>query len=158
MNIEYEYSFKVTDLKPFIKFVKDKSFEQIEENYQIRTLYKRPDKTMARVTQKGKKHPKFILDFKDDEDSDKVLKERRETLPIEVPNVETAESIINFLGYKKNKVLERTRYVFVKDNEEFELDSYESPEKMFVVAVEGKKDEVDKLYNEMITTLKEYII
>ena len=98
---EYEYSFKVTDLKPFIKFIEDNKFIKIDENYQSRTLYKKEDKTMARITVSGKnsEESKIIFDFKDDEDSDNLLKERRETLPLEITNIEIAKSIIEFLGY-----------------------------------------------------------
>lgn len=160
MNIEYEYSFKVTDLKPFIKFIEDNKFIKIDENYQSRTLYKKEDKTMARITVSGKnsEESKIIFDFKDDEDSDNLLKERRETLPLEITNIEIAKSIIEFLGYKENKILIRKRQIFKKEDVEFELDEYESPEKMLVVAVEGNKDKVDEIYHEMETNLIEYFM
>lgn len=160
MNIEYEYSFKVTDLKPFIKFIEDNKFIKIDENYQSRTLYKKEDKTMARITVSGKnsEESKIIFDFKDDEDSDNLLKERRETLPLEITNIEIAKSIIEFLGYKENKTLIRKRQIFKKEDVEFELDEYESPEKMLVVAIEGNKDKVDEIYHEMETNLIEYFM
>ena len=53
------------------------------------------------------------------------------------------------LEYKKDKVLERTRYVYEKNQVTFELDEYTSPEVMCVVAVEGEKEEVDKVYDEI---------
>ncbi|MFV0250086.1 MAG: hypothetical protein ACK5HP_03535 [Bacilli bacterium] len=67
-------------------------------------------------------------------------------------------SIIDFLGYKEDKILDRTRYVYQKDDITFELDSYNSPEVMFVVAVEGEKEKTDSVYNEISKELLDYII
>ena len=51
-NIEQEYSFKVTNINPFIKYCKDNDFKKIEKTEQVRTLYKKEDKTMLRLTVK----------------------------------------------------------------------------------------------------------
>ena len=53
------------------------------------------------------------------------------------------------LEYKKDIELSRIRMVYKKDNVIFEIDSYNSPEIMYVVAVEGDKEEVDKVYKEI---------
>lgn len=157
-NTEYEYSFKVTDLTPFLKYCEDNNYEKIEESKQIKSLYKKEDKTMARITVKENNGiiEKFF-DFKDDNMSDKVLIERRETKAICFEDDEAIFSIIDFLGYKPDKTLDRKRYVYSKENVKFELDSYNSPEIMLVVAIEGDKEQTDLVYNELIQECSEYI-
>ena len=105
---------------------------------------------MARITIKGKNGvTKKLLDFKDDIMTDEVLIERRESQSIEFTDEEAVESILNFLEYKKDNTLIRKRYVYKKGNVKFELDDYDAPEKAFVVAIEGEKSEVDKVYEEV---------
>lgn len=148
--MEYEYSFKVDSLDKYIDFCITNNYKKIEENNEIRTLYKKEDKTMARVTKKeANKNIKIFLDFKDDVLTDDILIERKETLPLEIKDEEAVDSILNYLNYKLDKVLNRTRIIYKKDNVVFELDNYILPDKMYVVAVEGKKEEVDIVYNEI---------
>ena len=150
MNKEYEYSFKVRDLKPYIDYCKNNNYELLEENKQVRTLYKKKDKTMARITSKEKNGiTKLFLDFKEDVISDEDLIERKESLAVEFNDEKAVFSILDFLEYKKDIELSRIRMVYKKDNVIFEIDSYNSPEIMYVVAVEGDKEEVDKVYKEI---------
>ena len=152
MAVEYEYSYKVKNLKPFIDYCEKNNYEFVSENMQVRTLYKNVNKTMARITKKVNNGiEKTVLDFKDDNLNDEVLNVSRETIPLEVTsdNEEAIFSILDMLDYKKDKVLERTRYVYEKNQVTFELDEYTSPEVMCVVAVEGKKEEVDKVYDDI---------
>jgi len=150
MNKEYEYSFKVKDLKPYIDYCINNNYELLEENKQVRTLYKKKDKTMARITSKEKNGiTKLFLDFKEDFLSDEDLIERKESLAIEFNDEKAVFSILDFLEYKKDIELSRTRMVYKKDKVIFEIDSYNSPEIMYVVAVEGDKEEVDKVYKEI---------
>lgn len=145
---EYEYSFKVPSLTPYLKFCEENDYKKIEENKQTRTLYRNENKTMARITIKEKNNEIIKqLDFKDDIVNDNVLIERRETLPILITDDEAIQSVLIFLGYKEDTILKRTRIIYKKGNVAFELDDYESPEVMYVVAVEGEKDEVDSVYN-----------
>ena len=117
---EYEYSFNVKNLTPFIDYCKANGFDFIEETNQSRTIYRNPNKTMARIAIKEKNNvSKKLLDFKDDKMSDEVLIERRESLPIEFTNEETVESILDFLQYKKDNTLIRKRYVYEKGNVKF---------------------------------------
>jgi len=92
---------------------------------------------------------KTLLDFKDDNQADEILKVCRESLPLEVTdeNKEAVDSILDFLEYKKDKVLIRNRVVYKKGNVTFEIDKYDSPDVMFVVAIEGEQEAVDKVYN-----------
>ena len=148
---EYEYSFKVNDLDKYIDYCQTNGYELFEETNQLRTIYRNRNKTIARVTINEKEGlTTKKLDFKDDILSDSVLIERRESLPIEVSNDEAVESILDFLNFKKDNTLKRVRIVYKKDNVTFELDTYETPEKTFVVAIEGEKEEVDKVYEEVM--------
>lgn len=158
-NTEYEYSFKVKTLDPFIDYCVNNGYEKIEESKQIRKLFKREDKTMARITIKEKNGSvKKLFDFKDDNMSDEVLIERRETLPVSFEDDNSVMSIIDFLGYKEDKVLDRTRFVYKKGDVTFELDSYNSPEVMFVAAVEGEKEQTDLVYNEISKQFSNFMI
>ena len=150
--MEYEYSFKVDDIKPYINYCKENGFEKVKEFNQIRTLYISHNKILARITtQEENGIKKSILDFKDDNDSDEILKISRETIPLKVTeeNKESIMSILDILGYKIKKELVRKRYVYVKDKVKFEIDDYTSPEIMHVVAIEGEKEQVDKIYNKV---------
>lgn len=149
-NIEQEYSFKVIDIKPFLKYCKDNDFKKIEKTEQLRILYKKSDKTMLRLTIKkcGRKIVKE-MDFKQDKLSSDVFIERKESLPIIYNDDEAIYSIIDFLGYKKNIELKRTRYVYEKKDVKVEIDEYISPDKMFVVAIEGNTKNSNKVYNEL---------
>ena len=110
------------------------------------------NKVLARITTtKTDENTDVFLDFKDDDDSDKVYKESRETIPLKVTdeNRGAMDSILNILGYKKKKHLVRKRYIYKKGKVKFEMDDYTKPEIMHVVAIEGDKDEVTKVYNEI---------
>ena len=104
--MEYEYSFKVNNLNPYIEYCKENEYEFVEETNQSRTIYRNTNKTMARITIKGKNGvTKKLLDFKDDIMTDEVLIERRESQSIEFTDEEAVESILNFLEYKKDNTL-----------------------------------------------------
>lgn len=153
---EYEYSFKVKDIKPYIKYCKDEGYEYMSESKQIRAIYRNLNKTLARITiNKLDGHEETYLDFKDDNNSNDVLKVSRETVPLKIEkyNKEAVYSILEMLGYKKDKVLSRTRIVYKKDGVKFELDSYTSPEIIFVVGIEGNKEKVDFVYKEVSSKL-----
>ena len=54
-------------------------------------------------------------------------------------------SLIEILNLNTKKVLKRKRYVYEKENVKFEIDEYIEP-LMNVIAIEGKKEEVDRVY------------
>ena len=148
--LEYEYSFKVSNLDKYIEYCKNNNYKLIEKTKQNRTLYRNINKTMARITIKeNNNNIEKILDFKEDNLTKDILKIRKESLPLKFENIEEAESILEFLEYKKDITLIRTRIVYEKNNVKFELDEYESPNKYCVVAIEGNKEEVDKVYQEI---------
>lgn len=157
---EYEYSFKVKSLDSYIKYCEENGYKKTSETSQIRELFTSNNKILARITTK-KSNDKIIksLDFKDENDSDEILKNCRETKPLIITddNKESINSILDILGYKKKKHLDRKRVVYEKGTVKFEIDDYSSPEKMFVVAIEGEKEAVDKTYDIISKTIHEKI-
>lgn len=150
--MEYEYSFKVDSLDEYKKYCEENGYEKRLEYDQVRELFTSDNKVLARITTtKTGENTDVFLDFKDDDDSDKVYKESRETIPLKVTdeNRGAIDSILNILGYKKKKHLVRKRYIYKKGKVKFEMDDYTKPEIMHVVAIEGDKDEVTKVYNEI---------
>ena len=139
-------------LDEYKKYCEENGYEKRLEYDQVRELFTSDNKVLARITTtKTGENTDVFLDFKDDDDSDKVYKESRETIPLKVTdeNRGAIDSILNILGYKKKKHLVRKRYIYKKGKVKFEMDDYTKPEIMHVVAIEGDKDEVTKVYNEI---------
>lgn len=160
MNKEYEYSFKVKDINPFIDYCVNNKYELKKEYEQTRTLYKNGGKVMARITKNIYKDSEVeILNFKDDNLSDSVLKVSRESkdLVMNDENRDFVKSLLEILELNETKKLVRKRYVYIYDNVTFEIDNYTIPT-MNVVAIEGKKDEVDKVYNELKSVIDSNIV
>ena len=147
MNEEYEYSFKVKTIKNFLDYCVNNNYKKQEEYFQTRTLYKNGGTVMARITEN--KYEK-ILNFKDDKLNDKILKTSRESknLIITKDNEDFVMSLIEILNLNTKKVLKRKRYVYEKENVKFEIDEYIEP-LMNVIAIEGKKEEVDRVYKNL---------
>lgn len=145
MKEEYEYSFKVKSLEPYISYLEEKGYILESTENQVRTLYKNNSGIMARITNKNGIEE---LDFKNDNDSEDILKVSKETIPLVLneSNKGAILSILDILDYKESIKLVRTRYVYIKDDIKFEIDDYTSPEIIKVVAVEGKKKQVDLEY------------
>lgn len=158
-NKEFEISFKVKDLEVFYKYCFDNNYVLIDDTKQKRILYKKEDKTMARITIK-EANEKVIqeLDFKEDKLSDDVAITRNESKSLIFENMEAAKSIIDFLGYKKDIELIRNRKVYKKEDIKFEIDEYSSPEKMLVVAIEGNETKAYDIYNELKELYDDLII
>ena len=151
MNKEYEYSFKVKDIKEFIQYCVLNEYEKKEEYLQTRILYKNGGPVMARITENiYNDYVQKVLNFKDDNLNDNTLKVSRETkdLVINDDNQEFVDSLIEILDLANKKVLKRKRYVFEKNSVKFEIDEYIDPV-MNVVAIEGLQEEVDAVYNEL---------
>lgn len=160
MNKEYEYSFKVKDITPFVEYCINNSYELKEEYEQTRTLYKNGGKVMARITKNVYKEDEVeILNFKDDNLSDSVLKVSRESkdLLINDENRDFVKSLLEILELNGKKRLVRKRNVYTYNNVVFEIDKYTIPT-MNVVAIEGKKEDVDKVYNELKSVIDSNIV
>ena len=134
-----------------------KNYETKKENEyeQIRTLYKNGGKVMARIT-KNIYIDKVveILNFKDDNLNDSILKVSRESknLKITNENKEFITSLLEILDLVKVKELIRKRYVYKKKEVTFELDKYSSP-LMNVVAIEGKKKRMTKFIKKLVNII-----
>ena len=106
---------------------------------------------MARITENiyVDKREK-IINFKEDNLNDNTLKISKESkdLVITDDNQEFVYSLIEILNLTTKKVLKRKRYVFEKNNVRFEIDEYSEPA-MNVVAIEGLKENVDDVYNDL---------
>ena len=75
MKKEYEYSTKVKDIEPFINYCKENNYKLINKTTQKRVLYKNNNKILARVTTiKEGKSKSIFLDFKDENESNDILK------------------------------------------------------------------------------------
>lgn len=160
MNKEYEYSFKVKDITPFIDYCINNNYELKDEYEQTRTLYKNGGQVMARITKNVyEDNDVEVLNFKDDNLNDNILKVSRESkdLVITDENRDFVQSLLEILDLKETKKLVRKRYVYKNNNAIFEIDNYTTPS-MNVVAIEGKKDEVDDVYNQLKSVIDNNII
>ncbi len=147
---EHEYSFEVKDLSPYINYCEENNYNFVSRNKQTRIIYRKENKTMARLTI-NESDGKVVkeLDFKEDKLSSNILIERKESLALSYTNDEAVESILDFLDYKKDNTLIRTRIVYKKDGVKFEFDIYEEPRQTCVVALEGDEEKTDAVYNEI---------
>ena len=150
--IEYEYSFIVKDKTPYLEYCIKNKYKKEKEALQTRELFRNKNKILARITTDVRdEKEKIVVDFKDDNSSNVILKTSRETKPFSINNndKEAIYSVLEILNFKKHKLLKRHRVVYQKDSVTFEIDSYIEPEKMFVVAIEGEKEAVDKVYEKL---------
>ncbi len=151
---EYEYSFKVKSIKPYIDYCIENGYKKVSEVEQNRIVYENkhtPD-IISRLTKKivdGKEN--VVFDIKNVGIRDDKLKNSIESIPLVVTdeNREIVESIIKVLNFYEAANNYRIRYIYKKDGVKFEIDNYIEP-KMNVIGIEGNKDEVDKIYNELI--------
>ena len=158
MKKEYEYSYKVTSIKEFIKYCESNNFIKISETTQTRTLYKNDTYIMARITieEDNLKHTIIeYLDFKENNETNQELKIRKETdiLNLNNENKAFAKTLIEFLNLKVDKELIRTRYTYQKGNVKFEIDDYTNL-KMKVLAIEGNSEEVNKVNQELMPLIE----
>lgn len=156
---EYEYSFKVSDIKPYIEYCENNNYKRESEVTQNRIVYenKHSNDIIARITTKitnGKKNT--IFDCKNVNKKDRDLKVSSESEPIKVTksNEKSIYSMLEVLDFYEAANNYRTRYVYKKDNVTFEIDDYIEP-KMQVIGIEGKKEEVDKVYSELSKLIHE---
>ncbi len=148
---EYEHSFKVKFIEPFIKFCKENNFKQISVASQNRKVYESiyNSHLISRLTvEKDENGRKTYFDFKFagvEIDGKKSSKES-EVLVVTDELMPFVLSLLDVLNFKLVADNFRTRYVFIKDDIIFEIDDYTSPE-MKVVAVEGERNKVENLCN-----------
>ena len=151
MDKEYEYSFKVNDINKYLDYCKENNYHFIVQCEQIRTLYKNGGRVMARITKNiYDDKEEELLSFKEDNLTGEILHVRGESLELLITdtNRDFVKSLLTILEMKEAKVLKRKRYVYEKDGVRFEIDEYFEP-KMNVVGIEGEKNIVDRVYNDL---------
>lgn len=151
--MEYEYSFEVKSLDKYIEYCENNNYKKVSQKKEKRIIYRNENKTMARITIEDDKDA--LLDFKDDILNGEVLIERRETPKLYIHDMNTVLKMLEFLKYNKDNILDRERIVYKKGCVTFELDSYNEPRKSYVVAIEGEKEETDKVYKEVTNLINE---
>ena len=149
--MEYEYSYKVTDLTEYENLVKSK-YEFKDEYVEKRIIYRnRANKTIARISIINEQ---MYLDFKEDQVYDNGSITRNESKQIKVDNLDACEDILSFLHYEKDNTLLRTRSIYESENIKFEIDKYIEPNTVYVFSFEGDKNTCDT-FNEQIKELNE---
>ena len=136
--MEYEYCYKVDDLKDYLDYIKDK-YEFKEKYQEKRIIYRNNDK-IARITYKDNE---MYLDFKENKISNSDLIIRRESKKIKFDDLDSCEDILAFLNYEKDNTITRIRSIFTGEDIKFEIDEYIEPEKSYVLSFEGKKEVCD---------------
>jgi hypothetical protein len=152
-NTEYEYSFKVESVKPYIEYCENNGYTLTLQAYQNRIVYENKNNKnyIARITKTkiGDKEEE-VWDCKTVGEKNKDLKVSKESEPVVITdeNRDYIHKILNDLDFCLVANNTRNRYVYEKGLVKFEIDDYIEP-KAQVVAIEGEKAEVDKVYQEI---------
>lgn len=149
--MEYEYSYKVSLLDPYIDIIK-KENKFISRNKEIITIYRKKG-YIARISIIN---DEIYLDFKEDKLLKSDLIERKESKKVKIDSLENCESILNILDFKKSNILKRYRTIYESNNIKFEIDEYIEPEKSYVFSFEGNKNICDLYHSKFIDLNKKY--
>lgn len=152
-NLEYERSFNVKDIQPFIDYCVANDFTKEEVVTQNRIVFenKYNSKIISRLTTDFCNGSEVtVLDFKNVNLKKDDLNVSTESLPLTVTeeNKQFVMSLLQTLEFFEVANNLRTRYVYSKQNIKFEIDDYTRPQ-MKVVAIEGNKEEVDLVYEQI---------
>lgn len=153
--IEYEYNFKVDDISVVTKFCEKDGFVLVSKTSENRVVFenKQNRKIISRLTTTfGESDKVTVWDFKNVGKNDNLLKvsKESETMKLDEAGIKIARSMLEVMDFEKSADNLRTRYVFEKGDVKFEIDDYTRPE-MKVVAIEGEKTQVDKVYQELVS-------
>lgn len=159
-NIEYERSFNVEDIEPYIDYCKQNGYELVSKTEQNRVVYecKHNIHIIARLTTEVVNGvSKTMFDYKNVDKSNNDLKVSRESIPMVVTeeNKDVVLSILNVTDFVFASNNQRVRYVYKKDDVIFEIDDYTLPRIMKVVALEGNQDKVESVYAEIKQLIKD---
>jgi len=156
-NQEYEHSFNVRSIVPYIKYCNENGFLETSNVIQNRVVFEhRTNKNViVRITTETINGENVIIvDSKYVGEKRGDLKVSTESEPF-IISQEAKKGVVSLLQmmdfYEAANNL-RTRYVYEKGGVKFEIDDYIRPQ-MKVVAIEGNKDEVDKVYNELLDVI-----
>ena len=148
---EYEYSYVVNDIKPYIDYCKENKYEKINEVNQHKKVYENihNKNIISRITTEDNIS---VIDFKNtsNKNHDLNISNESKSLEINENNKEFFNSMLEILDFKQTADNHRIRYIYQKGKVKFEIDNYTSP-KMYVVAIEGERKEVDKIFKELET-------
>ena len=146
---EYEYSFNATEFKPYIEFCEKNGYKKIDEITQRRRVYENIHNRsiIARITTKD---DETVIDFKNTGEHKENLKVSHESksLVVNSNNEEFFESMLATLDFEETADNYRVRYVYKKGKVKFEIDNYTKPV-MIVIAIEGEREAVDKVYKQL---------
>ena len=153
--IEYEYNFKVDDIGVVTKFCEKDGFILASKTSENRVVFENRQnrKIISRITSTfGESDKVTVWDFKNVGKNDNLLKVSRESelLTLDEYEIDVARSMLEVMDFEQSADNLRTRYVFEKGDVKFEIDDYTRPE-MKIVAIEGEKNQVDKLYQILIS-------
>lgn len=148
---EYEYSFNVKDIKPYLEYCEQNGYQKSIPIKQNRVVYENvhSNKIVARITTtEVDGEERIVFDCKSTKDKLQDLKVSQESKEIWVTkeNKEGILSMLETLGFYVSANNTRIRYVYKKDAVVFEIDDYIEP-KHKVVAIEGDKTKVDAIYS-----------
>ena len=153
MGIEYERSFKVASVKPYIEYCEENGFvlEEIVEQNRVVFENKFSNNIIARITTETKDGVAVtVFDCKNVGKRESNLKVSSESIPLVVTNEnkEKIFSILETLDFFEAANNLRKRYVYSKGNVKFEIDEYIRPQTN-VIAIEGEQNLVEDIYAQL---------
>ena len=153
--VEYEYNFKVDDISVVTKFCEKDGFVLVSKTSENRVVFenKQNRKIISRLTTTfGESDKVTVWDFKNVGKNDNLLKVSKESeaMVLDESGIKIARSMLEVMDFEQSADNLRTRYVFEKGDVKFEIDDYTRPA-MKVVAIEGEKSQVDKVYQELVS-------
>lgn len=153
--VEYEYNFKVDDIGVVTKFCKENGFVLVSKTSENRVVFenKQNRKIISRLTTTfGESKKVTVWDFKNVGKNDNLLKVSKESeaMVLDESGIKIARSMLEVMDFEQSADTLRTRYVFEKGDVKFEIDDYTRPQ-MKVVAIEGEKSQVDKVYQMLVS-------
>ena len=158
---EYEHSFKVKSILPYLEYCKQNGYTEFDAVTQNRVVYENSnsDHIIARITTEtvgGKE--RIVFDCKNVGSKRKDLNISSESIPMELTE-ETKKIVLSMLEVLEFYVAAdnlRTRYIFKKEGVTFEIDDYIRPQTQ-VVAIEGKEEAVEKVYSDILSKINNII-
>lgn len=153
--VEYEYNFKVDDISCVTKFCKENGFVLVSKTSENRVVFenKQNRKIISRLTTTfGESKKVTVWDFKNVGKNDNLIKVSKESeaMVLDESGIKIARSMLEVMDFEQSADNLRTRYVFEKGDVKFEIDDYTRPQ-MKVVAIEGEKSQVDKVYQMLVS-------
>lgn len=140
------------------KFCEENGFVLVSKTSENRVVFenKQNRKIISRLTTTfGESKKVTVWDFKNVGKNDNLLKVSKESeaMVLDESGIKIARSMLEVMDFEQSADNLRTRYVFEKGDVKFEIDDYTRPQ-MKVVAIEGEKSQVDKVYQMIVSDEK----